>query len=165
MNRAVILLGTNTGNLSGNLERALLLIEKNIGKITLSSRVYETEPWGFTDQPNFYNQVIEISTFFNANQLMDTLLETEIKMGRERKEKWAPRIIDLDILYFNDETVQESNLSIPHPRLHERRFTLEPLTEILPDMVHPVLMKNNKQLLAELTDKLNVSILNSETRS
>jgi 2-amino-4-hydroxy-6-hydroxymethyldihydropteridine diphosphokinase len=162
MNTAVILLGSNTGALSQNLKHALKLIAQNIGSIGKISHIYQTEPWGRTDQPYFYNQVVEVFTSLDAYRLLDKLLETEAEMGRMRTEKWAPRMIDLDILYFNDVVINARGLTIPHPHLHERRFTLEPLTEIFPEMIHPLFMKKNKELLASLTDNLTVQKLKIE---
>ena len=162
MNTAVILLGSNTGNLSQNLNQALSLIAENIGSIGKISHIYQTEPWGRADQPYFYNQVAEVFTALDAYNLLDKLLGTEAEMGRKRTEKWAPRSIDLDILYFNDVIINGHGLTIPHPHLHERRFTLEPLTEILPEMIHPLLKKRNKDLLGSLKDDLRVKKLISE---
>jgi 2-amino-4-hydroxy-6-hydroxymethyldihydropteridine diphosphokinase len=162
MNRAVLLLGSNTGDLPGNLNLALKLIAAKIGTINTLSHIYKTEPWGLTDQPFYYNQVVEVLTDFDAHRLMDNLLEIETDIGRKRTEKWAPRIIDLDILYFNDEIVNERGLTIPHPHLHERRFTLAPLTEVFPEMIHPVLKKKNSDLLASLNDTLSVWKVNSK---
>ena len=156
MNRGVILLGSNTGDLSVNLSRARAEIVGKIGSILISSHVYETEPWGLTDQPFFLNQVIEIQTPFEATKLLAALLDIEKVMGRERGIKWAPRIIDLDILYFNDQVIDEEGIKIPHPHLHERRFTLEPLNEILPEMIHPVFKKKNIDLLNALSDNMHV---------
>ena len=172
MNRAIILLGSNEGDLSQNLHHAVILISEKSGTILKKSKIYETEPWGRCDQPFFYNQVIELSTPLNSGTLMGELLSIEKRMGRERmptsykqagKEKWAPRIIDLDILYFNDEIINEPDLKIPHPHLHERRFTLVPLSELFPEMIHPVLKLKNKVLLAALTDTLAVKSLKNES--
>ena len=163
MNRAVILLGSNLGDLTQNLLKAISLISEQSGKIGKTSLIYETEPWGENDQPVYYNQVVELYTSLSAMVLMLNLLNHEKKIGRVRTQKWAPRIIDLDILYFNDEVINDAKLIIPHPHLHERRFTLVPLSEIFPDMIHPLLKKKNKDLLATLKDNLRVKALFSET--
>lgn len=163
MNKAVLLSGSNTGNLSLNMECALTMITQYAGDIKNTSFIYETEAWGKIDQPAYYNQVIELNTTLDANSLMQKLLQIEKMMGRERTEKWAPRLIDLDILYFNNEVINEPDLKIPHPHLHERRFTLVPLSEILPDMLHPVLKRSNKNLLESLTDALKVRVLNTQS--
>lgn len=163
MNKAVLLSGSNMGDLSRNMESALIMISQNAGVIKNTSFIYETEAWGKIDQPAYYNQVIELNTTLDANTLMQKLLQIEKMMGRERTQKWAPRLIDLDILYFNNEIINEPDLKIPHPHLHERRFTLVPLSEILPDMLHPVLKRSNKDLLESLTDTLKVRVLNSQS--
>ena len=163
MNIAVILLGSNKGDLSQNLERALSMIAETTGTIRKTSLVYETEPWGRNDQPYYYNQVVEIYTSMDARTLMLMLLEIEKKMGRERTEKWAPRLIDLDILYFNNEIINELELKIPHPHLHERMFTMVPLSELFPEMIHPLLKLKNKELLAALKDTLRVKALDTES--
>ena len=163
MNKAVLLSGSNMGDLSRNMESALIMISQYAGVIKNTSFIYETEAWGKIDQPAYYNQVIELNTTLDANTLMQKLLQIEKMMGRERTEKWAPRLIDLDILYFNNEVINEPDLKIPHPHLHERRFTLVPLSEILPDMLHPVLKRSNKDLLESLTDTLKVRVLNSQS--
>ena len=163
MNKAVILTGTNEGDLSSNLELALELVSENTGKVIKTSGVYETEPWGRKNQPVYYNQVFEINTPLDAFSLMKKLLSIEKKMGRERTIKWAPRLIDLDILYFNDEIINTPELKVPHPHLHDRRFTLVPLTEILPDFIHPVLKKTSSELLQDLADNLNVKPLKHGT--
>ena len=160
MNRAVILSGSNEGGLLKNLENAIALISKHIGIVNKSSLVYETEPWGKADQPVFFNQVIEVLTKLSAQSLMTTLLGIEKEMGRERTVKWASRIIDLDILYYNDDIIREDKLIVPHPHLHERRFALAPLAEIFPEMVHPVLKQMNKDILAGLTDNMMVKAIN-----
>lgn len=158
MNKAIILLGSNTGNSSQNLESAKAYIVRNVGEITHFSSPYTTEPWGRTDQPFFLNQVVVIDTALTARQLINTLLTIEEKMGRKRVEKWEPRLIDLDILFFNDEIINEEGLIIPHPQLHERRFTLVPLAEILPGLIHPVFGKDIQTLLFELKDNLKVDL-------
>ena len=163
MNKAVLLSGSNTGDLSRNMECALTMMAQYAGDIKNKSFIYETEAWGKIDQPAYYNQVIELNTYLDAHTLMQKLLQIEKMMGRERTEKWAPRLIDLDILYFNNEVINEPDLKIPHPHLHERRFTLAPLSEILPDMLHPILNRSNKDLLDSLTDTLKVRVLNSQS--
>ena len=160
MNTAVILLGSNKGDMLLNLENAKKLVSESAGKIFEVSSIYKTDPWGNKDQPDFLNQIVVVETHLNAGELIHTLLEIELRMGRKRKVKWEPRLIDLDIIYFNNEIIQEPNLTIPHKHLHERRFVLEPLAEILPAMIHPVFGKNNKELLEALTDGLKVQPLN-----
>ena len=159
MNRAVILLGSNLGNRLENLRDALARIRVDAGRVSQASPVYETEPWGKLDQPAFLNQVICIDTELDPESLLHRLLGIEREMGRSRNEQWSPRRIDLDILYYNREVIERPGLRIPHPRLHERRFTLEPLTWLLPEMIHPVLNKSHRELLLMLSDKLSVRML------
>ena len=132
------------------------MIGQQIGRLEKTSPLYETEPWGKTDQEWFYNQVIEVATAQEVQDLMKSLLSIEEQMGRKRAEQWAPRAIDLDILYFNEEVIDRPGLQVPHPRLHERRFTLEPLAQLFPLRVHPVLQQDHQTLLSGLKDPLQV---------
>src|SRR4051812_34971571 len=156
MNKAYLLTGGNLGNRLNNLIEASKLTEQSCGKIVRQSAIYKTAAWGFTDQPNFYNQALEIQTELSPKQLMETLLVIEGQMGRKRDVKLGPRIIDIDILLFNNVIIHQLHLTIPHPRLHERRFALTPLTEIAPNIIHPVLHKTIQQLLSECIDTLDV---------
>jgi 2-amino-4-hydroxy-6-hydroxymethyldihydropteridine diphosphokinase len=153
MNYAYLLLGTNLGNKINNIETALSKISSVCGVILIQSSIYETEAWGITTQPSFLNKVIKITTQLSAEKLLEQLLLIEMEMGRVRQSKWAERVIDLDILYFNEEIIVKERLKIPHPELHNRRFTLVPLCEIAPEYKHPVLNINNKQLLEQCNDK------------
>jgi 2-amino-4-hydroxy-6-hydroxymethyldihydropteridine diphosphokinase len=156
MNTAYLLIGGNMGDREKNLQVAIELISRSCGDIILLSSVYETAAWGSTDQPFFLNQAIKLSTNLNARQLIRRLLKTEKMMGRVRKEKFGPRTIDIDILFFNDEIFDLRFLKIPHPEIQNRRFALVPLSEMDPLLVHPVLKKTISQLLKECTDDLEV---------
>lgn len=139
MNKSVyISLGSNMGSKRGNLAQAVELIS-NIPGVKLKNRssLYETEPWGKTDQDKFLNQVIEIETSLPPRELLKELQDIEINMGRQRKEKWGPRIIDLDILLYGNEVLDDPQLAIPHPRMRERLFVLVPLAEIGADLRFP----------------------------
>ena len=159
MNTAYILTGANLGNRSANLQLAKDNLEKETGEIISSSSIYETEAWGNNHQPDFYNQVHIISTNLSAEELMEKILEIEKQIGRIRTIKNASRIIDIDILFFNDEIINKPNLKIPHPEISNRRFVLTPLAELSPHLIHPVLKKTINELLSTCKDTLNVKPL------
>jgi 2-amino-4-hydroxy-6-hydroxymethyldihydropteridine diphosphokinase len=154
MNRLFLITGGNIGDRKTNLETAAALIQKQIGKIMRLSAIYETEAWGITNQPAFYNQVLEIETLLSAREVLDLILKIEEQMGRKRSIKNAARNIDIDILFFNNEIINEHNLTIPHPEIINRRFVLLPLLELEPEKIHPVLHKSIQELLSETKDKL-----------
>lgn len=149
-------MGGNMGDRMANLSAAKEWIEKFIGPIEASSSIYETAAWGQTNQPPFFNQAILINTPLDAAQTMQYLLEIESKMGRIRATPMGPRTIDLDIIYFNQETISTNLITIPHPRLAARNFVLIPINEIAPDYIHPILNKTNAALLKECGDSLPV---------
>ncbi|MEQ1554034.1 MAG: 2-amino-4-hydroxy-6-hydroxymethyldihydropteridine diphosphokinase [Ferruginibacter sp.] len=156
MNIAYILLGSNMGNSAVQLNEAIKNITENIGIIRKESSIYSTAAWGNTEQPNFLNKVLIIETICDAKNLLKKTLHIETKMGRVRTTKNAPRIIDIDILFFNNEIIGTKNLVIPHPEIANRRFVLVPLAEIAMDFVHPVSKKSIKNMLLECKDTLNV---------
>jgi 2-amino-4-hydroxy-6-hydroxymethyldihydropteridine diphosphokinase len=140
------------GNKMAHLQMAIDLMNLQNISLVQQSSIYKTAAWGNTEQDDFYNQVIEVTTELSAETLLQTLLEIETKMGRTRNQKWEARIIDLDILYFNNEVIDTEKLKVPHPYLHVRRFTLIPLQEILPQFVHPVFNKTIDTLLDNCSD-------------
>ncbi|MBS1919062.1 MAG: 2-amino-4-hydroxy-6-hydroxymethyldihydropteridine diphosphokinase [Bacteroidetes bacterium] len=156
MNSAYLLSGTNLGDRLENIKTAAQLISEHCGTITTHSSVYETAAWGKTDQPSFLNQALKLSTTLNAKQLIRRLLKIEQQMGRIRHEKYGPRKIDIDILFFNDEIYNLPFLKIPHPELQNRRFVLVPLSEIVPAFIHPILKKTVIELLKDCPDELMV---------
>ncbi len=162
MNRVFILIGGNLGNRELNLSKSTKLLKKNSCTIVNESCLYETAPWGNSNQPNFLNQVIELETETEPYEFMELLLEIEYKLGRERSEKNAARTIDMDILFFNTEIIDTHKLSVPHPRMMERMFVLKPLAEIAGNFVHPVYNKTIKELLKNCTDKLSVKKFSSK---
>ena len=163
MNSVYLSLGSNRGNREQNLQQATGLLAEKAGKIAASSSVYETEPWRMDDNASFLNQVLLLETKLKAAALMDMLLAIETGMGRTRtKEKYEPRIIDIDILLFNTELMLTDKVVIPHPYLHQRKFVLAPLAEIAPGIIHPALKKTIEQLLLECDDRCNVSRLVSK---
>ncbi len=156
MNMAYLLLGSNIGKREIYLSLAAELIENNIGKIISKSSVYSTSAWGNENQNDFLNMAVCVETsrvLGTAEELLQTILEIEKQIGRERNKKWEARIIDIDILFFNQLIFKSANLQIPHPHLHERRFVLVPLAEIASELIHPVLNKSVQELLIECEDK------------
>jgi 2-amino-4-hydroxy-6-hydroxymethyldihydropteridine diphosphokinase len=156
MNVAFLLIGGNMGNREENLQTAKSMIDNYCGKIIKSSSIYQTAAWGKTDQSAFLNQALQIETRLTAEELMRQIFAIEKMMGRERIEKYGPRIIDIDILLFNDEQHDSPFLKIPHPEMQNRLFALIPLAEIAPTASHPVFKKSISQLLKETPDKLEV---------
>ena len=151
-----LLTGSNLGNRELFLQQAINYIEADIAPLMVASSVFETQSWGKADAPDYLNQVLRLQTTLPVKLLLNKVLAIEILMGRKREEKWGSRIIDIDILFYGDAIINEPNLRVPHPELHKRRFTLEPLAEIAADFVHPVLNKNIFQLKTELMDNLIV---------
>jgi 2-amino-4-hydroxy-6-hydroxymethyldihydropteridine diphosphokinase len=158
-NTAILCLGSNLGNRLSFLEQAADLITKKCGRVTKRSGIYETAAWGSDSDHNYLNQVLQVETALSAPELLKTILTIEHKLGRERThDRNADRTIDIDILFFNNEISEEKHLTIPHPRLQERRFVLVPLNEIVPDLVHPVFQKSVKYLLRHCNDPLQVHL-------
>ena len=156
MNNVYLLLGGNMGQREVFLQKAAAEIELAFGAVIKRSGVYQTPAWGKTDEPDYLNQVLLIQTDKPARQVLETILAIEQKLGRKRMEKWGSRIIDIDILFYGDEVIHDFNLVVPHPELYKRSFTLIPLAEIAPNLVHPVFKKNILQLKQELKDNLIV---------
>jgi len=140
-------IGSNIGRREDNCLRAISLLEENGLTITKRSAMYETEPWGVKDQPQFLNMAVEAVTHVSPRELLLLLKTIESSMGRLPGKKWGPRVIDIDILIYDNLTINEDELTVPHPLLHERVFVLEPLAEIAPEKVHPVLRKTIRELL------------------
>ncbi len=157
MTQLFLSLGGNLGNTREIFEGAYPLIEKKIGKISVYSSIYQTEAWGPIPQADFLNQVLLVNTLLKAEACLAEMLEIEREFGRERKERWGPRTLDLDILYYGDQVIAESDLSIPHPRIAERKFILTPLAEIAPTFSDPASRKTMVALLEECTDNSQVN--------
>ncbi|MFH1319290.1 MAG: 2-amino-4-hydroxy-6-hydroxymethyldihydropteridine diphosphokinase [Bacteroidota bacterium] len=183
MQKVYLLLGGNTGDKLSNLHKALLLIEKQVGKIISKSPVYETAPWGFETRYSksgngnmFLNQAVCVETSKSPGEVLSQILKIEFTMGRNRagdqrnvgaggeSRVFKERIIDVDILLYNDIVVENDNLIIPHPYLHLRRFVLVPLTEIAADVIHPKLHKTIKALREECEDELGVRSMMGDRR-
>lgn len=150
-------LGGNLGNTREIFEGAYPHIEKKIGKIAVYSSIYQTEAWGPIPQADFLNQVLLVTTTLKPEACLTELLEIERQFGRERKERWGPRTLDLDILYYGDVIIAASDLSIPHPRIAERKFILTPLAEIAPLFEDPTSRKSMTALLAACADESQVN--------
>ena len=161
-NIAYLLTGSNMGNREDNLKRAKDLIEIHIGPVKDVSRLYETQAWGKTDQPNFYNQALAVETNQYPQVVLKNIFKIEELMGRVRTEKWADRIIDIDILLFNEDIIDEDNLKIPHPHLHERNFALVPLMDVAGEVLHPVFNMAIEDLYFECRDTLDVFMVGED---
>ena len=159
MNGIYLLLGTNLGDKKKNMQQCLELIGEEMGTILQTSSIYKTAAWGVEDQDYFLNQVVKIASDLSPEQLLDKVHHIEKALGRVRKHKWHERVIDVDILYYHDQVINQKHLKIPHPHLHNRRFTVVPLCEIAPDEIHPKLHKTNIVLLEECSDALGVERL------
>jgi 2-amino-4-hydroxy-6-hydroxymethyldihydropteridine diphosphokinase len=157
MKRVFLGIGTNLGNREGNLEQAVAKIEEYIGPILNSSSIFETEPWRFQAKDEFLNLVVKVETILTPSGLLGRIMMIESLLGRVRSEThYTSRLIDIDILFYEDMILDEETLKIPHPLLHERKFVLVPLCEIDPEMVHPVLKKSISELLEKCEDKSRV---------
>lgn len=146
-------LGTNLGDKIFNLDIALEKIEKEIGQISKKSSIYETEAWGVKNQDNYYNLVIEVKTRLLPLAIIQKILQIEVTLGRIREKKWDSRIIDIDILFFENYIISTDNLHIPHPFLEKRNFVIQPLNEIVTGFFHPKLRKSVAQLASESKDE------------
>jgi len=148
----VLLLGSNMGDSIACLKTAIHHIENRLSPIIMASSLYKTAAWGKVNQADFYNQVVAIKSSLTPEEILTITLDIEMQMGRERIEKWAERVIDIDILFYGNDIIDNPNLKVPHPYLHVRRFTLIPLQEILPQFVHPVFNKTIDTLLDNCSD-------------
>lgn len=152
MNKVFLGLGTNIGDRQCHLQTAREQIATS-SKILIASSIIETIPWGVTNQSNYLNQVLLIETPVTAFDLLHSLQAIEASMGRVRKVKWEARIIDIDILFFNDATIATDELTVPHPFAHERKFVLESMNEIAPAYIHPILQKSMAALLNDIPNE------------
>lgn len=156
MNNIYLLLGSNLGDSKQHLQNAIAHIAHEVGVILKISSVYKTAAWGNTQQPDFLNQVLLVSSPLSPQETLRKILTIETTLGRVRDIKWEARVIDIDILFYNDACINETNLIVPHPYLHQRNFTLIPLSEIAPDFYHPVLKKTVAALCEMYSDNLQV---------
>jgi 2-amino-4-hydroxy-6-hydroxymethyldihydropteridine diphosphokinase len=153
MHDVYLILGSNLGDRLKNLQIATELISKDIGKIINRSSVYETEPWGFNHRQNFLNQVLKIITNLKPQEILEVIIKIEKLSGRKRNnDRYTARVIDIDILFYNNKIIKSDKLIIPHPRIQERMFVLVPMAELQPDLIHPELMLSISQLKNKCRD-------------
>ena len=138
-------LGSNLGNRTANLKEAISSLAPQM-EVKAKSKVYETPPWGYKDQPNFLNQVVKVQTYLEPLLLLKHIKRLEVALGREKTFQYGPRLIDIDILFYDDLVFESPALVIPHPHLHERGFVLLPMMDIAPDLIHPVKRKSIREL-------------------
>jgi len=155
MQKIYLGLGTNLGNRQAYLKKALYYIERLLGTITATSNIYETQPWGVSEQPNFLNMVVEVQSYQSPQNTLSTILTIEQFIGRVRLNKWGSRAIDIDLLFYGEEVINEPNLKIPHPYIPQRNFVLVPLKEIAEDLLHPVLKVSIHELYTNCKDTLS----------
>ncbi len=159
MSTTFLLLGTNLGDKEGNLRNAVKLLKK-LGKVKKQSAIYETEPWGFQDERNFFNMALCLETMLSPFELITEILKIEISIGRRRQIKqWVAREIDIDIIFFDNLIINKEHLIIPHPQIQNRKFVLVPMKEIAAELIHPVFGKSISDLLKECPDESEVELL------
>ncbi len=156
MFQVYLLLGANLGERFEQMQSAFDEIDKQVGRVIQYSSIYETAAWGEEDGPDYLNQVLLIETHLKPLEVLEKINLIEEQLGRTRKLKWESRLIDIDILFYEDLIIDSYNLIVPHPYIHHRKFTMVPLVEIAPDFIHPLLQKSNKELLKDLRDDLEV---------
>ena len=156
-------LGSNLGDRFDNLDKATGLVHLHVGEVLESSQIYETEPWGLKSQPEFLNAVVKVGTKLSPSETLERCLEIELKLGRVRFEKWGERIIDIDLLFYGGEIIQNEKLVVPHPYLHERLFVLVPLSEVSNGLKHPQTGQSVKEMLESCPGKLNVKAIREES--
>ena len=154
-------LGSNVGDRAGNLREAIHLLRESAIRISKASSVYETEPVDYLDQPWFLNSVVEAQTDLSPTQLLATLRRIESRMGSKKAFAKGPRLLDLDILLYDDATIDTPDLQVPHPRMLQRNFVLAPLAEIAPTLRHPSWSSTASDLLARSPDKSTIRIFSS----
>lgn len=157
---AYLLLGGNLGDREANLKSAIELLNDKIGHVIAISSLYETAAWGKTNQPSFLNQAVSLETRLTALEVLERALSIEQELGRVRKDKWGERLIDIDLILFGNEIINiPDKLQVPHPHMQNRKFVMEPLAEIAPGVIHPLLGETMLDICRNITDPLEVKKL------
>jgi len=157
---AYLLLGGNLGDREANLKKAIELLNDKVGNVIAISSLYETAAWGKTNQPAFLNQAVSLQTRLPALEVLERALSIEQELGRVRKDKWGERLIDIDLILFGNEMINiPDKLQVPHPHMQDRKFVMEPLAEIAPEVVHPLLGETMLDICRNITDPLEVKKL------
>lgn len=155
MNGIYLLLGSNLGDRMEKLKTASKLLQGRQIKILNESSIYETAPWGIDEQPWFLNVVLQIECVLPEHELLNACLDVEKEMGRVRRQKWGARLIDIDILYYNDSILEAIDLQLPHPEIGNRKFTLAPMSELAPNQLHPISKLSQVEMLSRCSDELD----------
>jgi 2-amino-4-hydroxy-6-hydroxymethyldihydropteridine diphosphokinase len=158
MEKVVLIVGGNLGNRLALIEEANFLLSQIFGNPQAFSSIYETEAWGGLSSISYFNQVLVYETNEKPQFILNSIMNIEQKMGRQRKVKWGDRNMDIDILYYGSKLINKEDLTIPHPFIQDRRFVLVPLNDVLPDFVHPILFKSHSELLDLCKDQSQVSV-------
>ena len=153
MNIVFLQLGSNLGDRELLLQDAIVAIEERVGVVVKESKVYESMPWRVKGQKSYLNQILKVKTELQSDDVLSIILDIEKNLGRLRLEKWGERLIDIDIIFYNDSIIETAELCVPHKHMHERMFVLTPLYNIAPEMVHPKYNKTVEELLQICTDK------------
>ena len=160
--RLILSLGGNLGDVRMTLATCRTLLAEQIGPIDQASRIYQSEPWGVADQPDYLNQILLLLTDKSPSEVLQTTREIENQLGRQRKVRWGPRVIDIDLLFYDDLELETEDLVLPHPRIHERNFILVPLMEIAPDWIHPGFQVSIEELYIRCQDFNDVMVAEEE---
>ncbi len=159
---AIIMLGSNEGDRVQNILTATALVTRNVGQVSGMSPVYESAPWGKASQPWYYNRALHVRTALGAHQLLAACLKVENDMGRQRHEKWGPRLIDIDLIYYSDAVLSGNGLTVPHPHIAKRKFVLVCLAALGTVLKHPVTGLSSVEMLEACKDKLEVKRLSPQ---